>query len=188
VFTVSWAWAQDMDKFAPAKKTPQSIPENLRKVLAEDQTDKNLYIPGKYYCHNFACTFYAQNSCVMSNLDNLDLKGIEKEWGVVIQRLNDKVKLPIYYVGLVNKESGFYHAINAMLVNPDKPNEISSYIFIEPQTDEVFMTARDLHQAYNRYYGSEPLSVSIQTFDAFKHNGNIYQSITNEVVKFEVRP
>jgi hypothetical protein len=38
-------------------------------------------------------------------------------------------------------EHGFYHAINAYLVNPEKPQEIESYIFIEPQSDETFISS-----------------------------------------------
>jgi hypothetical protein len=186
--SAQWAWSQNMDKYSTSQGPHSKTPADLKKVLFEDQTDKQVYVPGKFVCHNFASTFYLQNSCLITNFDNIDIDGIKQDWGIVIQRLGEKIKLPIYYVGLANKKSGFYHAINAMLVNPEKPNEITSYIFIEPQTDEVFFTPQELHKAYYNFYGSDSVTVSIQTFDEFKKSGPIYQSITNEVVQFEVRP
>jgi len=181
-------YAQDMDNKSKIKSNQEVVPQDLKTIIKNDQTDKYKYINGKFVCHNFASTFYLQNSCLISSFDNIDINGIKEDWGIIIQRLNESLKMPIYYVSMVNTKTGFYHAINALRVNPDKPNEISSYIFIEPQTDEVFMTAQELHQSYNFYYGGEPVEISIQTFDEFKKSGPIYQSITNEVAHFVISP
>ncbi len=185
--------AQNMDrnsKQPASKKTPSEI----TKMLKEDSTDELLYVNGRFYCHNFASTLYLRRSSLVTTLDSFDLNGINTEWGVVINRLAESLKMPIYYVALSNVEHGFYHAINAVLVNPDKPEEISSYVFIEPQTDETFLTAREVYDRYKSYYDKkrdvdEVLKLSINTFDAFKksESGTIYQSFTGEKYSFDLR-
>lgn len=184
--------AQNMDsnsKQPASKKTPSEI----TKMLKEDSTDELLYVNGRFYCHNFASTLYLRRSSLVTTLDAFDLNGINTEWGVVINRLAESLKMPIYYVSLSNAEHGFYHAINAVLVNPDKPEEISSYVFIEPQTDETFLTAREVYDRYRNYYDKksdvdEVLKLTINTFDAFKksESGTIYQSFTGEKYSFNL--
>ena len=173
------ALAQDMKpKVKPNPLLSKPLPEGLKKVLLDDKTDEHAYIAGKYYCHNFASQFYLQNSSMVKTMDTFDLEGMANEWGTIISRLASSEKLPIYYVSLSNKEHGFYHAINAYLVNPAKPQDLESYIFIEPQSDETFISSEQVYNKYRRYYDKgneeEVVHVSIGTFDQFKNNGSIY--------------
>lgn len=181
---------QDMDlKASPLLS--HALPEGLKRVLLNDKTDEHAYVAGQYVCHNFASQFYLQNSSLVSSMDAFDLEGMASDWGTIITRLADSEKLPLYYVALSNKEHGFYHAINAYLVNPDKPQEIESYIFIEPQTDQTFLMAKQVYDQYRSYYDKsneeEVLQVSIGTFDAFKNNGAIYQSMTSNLYTFDLK-
>jgi hypothetical protein len=179
-----------MSSMGSLKSLP--LPEGLKRVLLSDKTDELPYITGKYYCHNFASQFFLQNSSLVTTMDAFDLSAITSEWGTIISRLADSEKLPVYYVSLSNTEHGFYHAINAYLVNPEKPKEIESYIFIEPQTDETFLLAFNLYNRYRNYYDKsadieEVVHVSIGTFDAFKSNGNIFQSWTSSLYTFDIK-
>lgn len=183
--------AQDMKSSNKPLLSSQPIPAGLKRVLLDDKTDEHPYITGKYYCHNFASQFFLQNSSLVTNLAPYDLEAMSSEWGTIISRLATSEKLPVYYVSLSNEKNGFYHAINAYLVNPAKPEEIESYLFIEPQSDEVFFHIKDVYDRYRRYYDKsdeeEILHVSIGTFDAFKSNGNIYQSFTSSLQNFDVK-
>lgn len=169
----------------------QPIPAGLKRVLLDDKTDEHLYITGKYYCHNFASQFFLQNSSLVTNLESYDLEGMSSEWGTIISRLATSEKLPVYYVSLSNAQHNFYHAINAYLVNPAKPEDIESYLFIEPQSDEVFFLIKDIYDRYRKYYDKsdeeEILHVSIGTFDAFKSNGSRYQSFNTSLHDFDVK-
>ena len=186
------AFAQNMDKSTVSKQA--NAPKELINLLMEDKTDEYLYIAGKFYCHNFASTLYMERSSVVATMDAFDLEGIKLDWGVVITRLAESSKMPIYYVSLSNKESGFYHAINALLVNPEKPEEIASYIFIEPQTDETFITAQDLYDRYRKYYDKkndeeEPLHLQISTINSIKksEHGSVFQTWTDKLYEFDLK-
>lgn len=186
------ATAQDMKpKVKPNPLLSKPIPAGLKKVLLDDKTDEHAYIAGKYYCHNFASQFYLQNSSLVKTMDTFDLEGMASEWGTIISRLATSEKLPLYYVSLSNKEHGFYHAINAYLVNPEKPQDIESYIFIEPQSDETFISSEQVYNKYRRYYDKgneeEVVHISIGTFDQFKNNGSIYQSFTSNLYEFDIK-
>lgn len=174
-----------------AQQNSKEVPKKLKQVLKKDKTNEHPYIEGKYYCHNFASQFYLQNSSLVTSLENFDLVAINREWGTIISRLAESEKLPIYYVSLSNKDHGFYHAINAYLVNPEKPNEVESYIFIEPQSDETFITPDQLYNHYKMDYnqgpGDETLHVSIGTFDKFQNNGFVYQSFTHHLYEFNLK-
>lgn len=184
-------FGQDMKKARTNPLVDKPIPEGLKKVLLNDKTDEHPYIAGQYYCHNFASQFFLQNSNLIKNMEPFDIEAMGKEWGTIISRLSETEKLPIYYVALSNAEHGFYHAINAYLINPDQPNEISSYLFIEPQSDEVFFDIKDVYDRYRKYYDKsndeEVLNISIGTFDAFKSNGSIYQSFSSTLLNFDVK-
>ncbi len=124
-------------------------------------------------------------------MDAFDLEGMANEWGTIISRLATSEKLPIYYVSLSNEQHGFYHAINAYLVNPEKPQDLESYIFIEPQSDETFISSEQVYNKYRRYYDKgneeEVVHLSIGTFDEFKNNGSIYQSHTKKLYEFDIK-
>ncbi len=188
----SGAHAQDMkpkERSNPLLRGP--IPEGLKKVLLDDKTNEHPYINGKYYCHNFASQFYLQNSSLVKTMDTYDLEAMAREWGTIISRLATSEKLPVYYVSLSNKEHNFYHAINAYLMNPENPQDIESYIFIEPQSDETFISSEQVYNSYRDFYDKgneeEVLHVSIGTFDQFKSNGFIYQSFNSKLHEFDIK-
>jgi nitrogenase molybdenum-iron protein alpha/beta subunit len=118
------------------------------------------------------------------------LDGIASEWGVIIQRLEETEKLPIYTVTLNDENRKFSHMINAVLLDQDHPEKLESYIFIEPQSDAVMLTAEDVYNHYLGYFNvseaHEKLNMSIGKFDSYKFNGNIYQSWGNQLYKFEL--
>ncbi len=110
-----------------------------------------------------------------------------------MKRLGDTCKLPLYYVSLSQEESGFYHAINALLVNPEKPDEIASYIFIEPQSDDVMLTGEQVFKKYSRYYQNKiekpVVKLKISTLDSVKRYngpGTVLQSSTKNLFEFEL--
>ena len=186
------AFSQDMKTkkvMAPKKK----IPAELLAVLKSDKTNTHPYISGQYYCHNFATQLYMQNSCLLRDLEAFDISAIESEWGTIISRLAESSKLPIFYVSLSNKESGFYHAINAYIVNPAKPEDIASYIFIEPQSDETYLTAKNLYDEYRHYYDKSPevleiLHVTISKVESVKKNSaGTLQTMTTDLQAFDVQ-
>jgi len=180
-------FSQDMKVNQDDKVVIQN--EKLRQILLDDETDKNEY-SRRYTCHNFAKTFYLQRSSLVDDLANYDIKGIADNWGVIITRLEEQAKMPIYTMTLIQKEHGFYHMINAILIDESKPETLESYIFVEPQTDEVFMTPDAVYKRFGSYYDKtdahEPLNIEIGTFNSFKHNGSIYQSWGDQLYKFEI--
>jgi len=182
------AFAQDMKTITGSEGSYDD--EKLERILKEDKTNERQYIAGKYVCHNFAKTFYLQRSSLVEDLAAFDLDGIASEWGVVIQRLAETEKMPIFTVTLTQKEHGFYHMINAVLVDEKNPGKLESYIFIEPQSDAVMVTPQDVYNRYSHYYDKsdkhEPVTLEIGKFDSFKHNGNIYQSWGKQLYSFEI--
>jgi hypothetical protein len=76
-------------------------------------------------------------------------------------------------------------------VNPEKPQEIESYILIEPQSDETFISSEQVYNKYRRYYDKgneeEVIHISIGTFDQFKNNGSIYQSFSSQLYEFDIK-
>lgn len=182
------AFAQDMKSVTSSEKGYDN--EKLKRILDEDKTNERKYINGTFVCHNFAKTFYLQRSSLVEDLSAFDIEGIADQWGVIIQRLAETEKMPIYTATLVQKEHGFYHMINAVLVDEKNPSKIESYIFIEPQSDAVMVTPQDVYNRYAIYYDKtdehEPLSLEIGRFDAFKSNGTIYQSWGEQLFKFKI--
>lgn len=162
--------------------------DEVRVILAEDDTDSILYTAPKFTCHNFAKTLYLQRSSLVGSLENYNIEGIKEEWGNIILRDDNTKKLPIYILTLTSTEHGFYHSINAVLVKPEAPDLIESYIFIEPQTDEIFETPRELIKHYSGYL-SNPLfeksfQMDIGLFTKFIFTGTIYQSWQESVLKY----
>ena len=170
-----------------------SVPKELSSLLKQDTTDELTYINGKFVCHNFASTLYIQRSSLVNTLEEFDLDSIAIDWGVVVKRLGDSCKLPIYYVSLSQEETGFYHAINALLVNPEKPEDLSSYIFIEPQSDDVMLTGDQVFKKYSRYYQNKVekpvVKLKISTLESVKRYngpGTILQSSTKNLYEFNL--
>lgn len=179
--------AQDMKNSIQHKIVPEEY-QSLSQILREDSTSEITYVYGKFTCHNFAKKLFLERSNLITNLENYDLNGIEKEWGTRINREEVTDKAPIYIVTMVHQSSGFFHAINAVLINKDAPTDLNSYVFIEPQTDEILLTPKDLHKRYKSYYKDEGVKVTIGIFDRFKFNGNIYQSFQKNLYNFTVYP
>ena len=189
---VPFADAQNMDSLG-GSTLKGSVPKELSSLLKQDTTDELTYINGKFVCHNFATTLYLQRSSLVTTLEEFDLDSIAVDWGVVVKRLGDSCKLPIYYVSLSQEETGFYHAINALLVNPEKPEDLSSYIFIEPQSDDVMLTGDQVFKKYSRYYQNKiekpVVTLKISTLESVKRYngpGTILQSSTKNRYEFKL--
>lgn len=185
-FTIQ-SFAQDMKLSIEHQRIPSDF-DHITKLLREDTTDQITYVYGKFTCHNFAKKLFLERSSLINDLESYDLGGIEEQWGVRINREEQTQKEPIYIVTMVHQASGFYHAINAILVDTERPSDIDSYIFIEPQTDEILLTSRDLHKRYKRYYKEESVNITIGVFTKFKFNGHIYQSFQDNLYNFDVLP
>lgn len=186
-FICSSLHAQDMKGL---KSESVEIDQTLKRILEEDKTDERKYIPGQFVCYNFAQTFYLQRSSLVESLEPFDLDGIASEWGVIIQRLEETEKLPIYTVTLNDTQGKFSHMINAVLLDQEHPEKMESYIFIEPQSDAVMLTGKDVYDRYRSYYDKteahEPLRMDIGRFDSYKSNGTIYQSWGKRLYTFEL--
>jgi len=183
---LSTAHAQDMDFMQPQK---HSIPSDITRMLVEDDTDKQGYIMAKFTCNEYAIRLYLQRSNRVLS-EGIDYEGFEIDSGVGFQTLEAKERFPLFYVSLAQREAGFYHAINAVLMNDARPDLISSYIFIEPQNDIVMKTPEELYRKYKKFYSdrSEPLEINISDVTKFAHNGYIYQSFTETLAKFVQYP
>ena len=189
---IPFAEAQNMDSLG-GSTLKGSVPKELSSLLKQDTTDELTYINGKFVCHNFATTLYLQRSSLVTTLEEFDLDSIAVDWGVVVKRLGESCKLPIYYVSLSQEETGFYHAINALLVNPEKPEDLSSYIFIEPQSDDVMLTGDQVFKKYSRYYQNKVekpvVKLKISTLESVKRYngpGTILQSSTKNHYEFKL--
>lgn len=186
-FIAHHSFAQDMKQSIEHQRIPSDF-DHIAELLREDNTDQITYDYGKFTCHNFAKKLFLERSTLLEDMNDFDFEGIEKEWGVRINREDHTQKEPIYIVTMVHQASGFYHAINAVLIDKEQPEKVESYIFIEPQTDEILLTSGDLHKRYKRYYKNESVEVTIGIFNKFKFNGNIYQSFQDNLYKFDVYP
>ena len=185
--------AQDMKKKKGSNISNKRIPTALKRVLRADKTDEHPYIAGKFYCNNFASQFFLQNSNLINTIDAYNIEVMAREWGTIISRLSENEKLPIYYVSLHNEEHGFHHAMNAYLLDPKKPEASESYLFIEPQSDEVLFSLREVYDHYRPFFdksdAEEVMKISIGTFDSFTPHpySGLYQSSTNNLYGFEVK-
>lgn len=170
--------AQDM-KPGSSKTPAHKFPE-LSKVLSEDKTNELPYIVGQFTCHNFSKTLYLQRSTLVSDLAPYRIEAIKEDWGNEIVRSHSSKKLPIYILTMWNEESGFYHSINAVLIKPENPLVLDSYVFVEPQSDQIFGTTKEMYKHYQHYLKTtdtgKVLKISISNFTAFVFNGYINQS------------
>lgn len=151
----------------------------IHSVLAKDTTDKVKYELANFSCHNFSKKLYLQNSSLITDFSPYNISDLESDWDTRID-INEDEKLELYYVTISSKEDGFYHAINAVLLNHDQPEKLSSYVFIEPQTDQIYL-AYDLRKFSERMMSKSfvgQIKVEVRSFDAFKFNGNIWQSFS----------
>lgn len=192
ILFIQSAFAQNMD-YLGQTISKKAVPRDLANILKEDTTDELTYINGKFVCHNFASTLYIQRSSLLTNLEDFDLHSIAIDWGVIVKRLGESCKLPIYYVSLSQEQTGFYHAINALLINPEKPEDISSYIFIEPQSDAVMFTKEQVFEKYSRYYKNKidkpVLKLKIGILESVKRyngEGTVLQSNTKNLYEYDI--
>lgn len=175
---------RDLEGLSPSieKKFPK-----LHRILKLDDTNRQSYIMGKFTCNEFSMRLYFQRS-ERGYPQAYDLPGFEIDSGVPFQTDGSTEKLPLFYVNMTHIPAGFYHAINAMLINPERPDVPESYIFIEPQTDEVMLSLKEVYDHYARYYGhiNSPLEVNISDIASYKFNGKIYQSFSSPLYRFQV--
>lgn len=189
IFFPSLALSQDMSglnsKLEDETPCRLSFPKEYCKILKEDDTNHQPYQSGKFTCNEFALRLYLQLSD--SAHGDYDYQGFEKNTGIKFQEKIPSQKIPIVYVSLSNKKNNFYHAINAILTNPDHPEDPSSYIFIEPQTDYIMNTIEEVYNNYKNHYPSGgELEFKISHIKSYKSNGNIYQSWTDKITQFKM--
>lgn len=160
----------------------------LRKVLGEDKTDTITYELAKFSCHNFAKKVYLQNSSLVKDLTKYNIEDLEKEWGVKVNRDPKKEKVPMNYITLSSKKDGYFHAINAVLLDTENPQEIKSYVFIEPQSDALYSSdqLKSFSERLMKKGFKGSIEVGVGTFDSFTYNGNIWQSFSSYQHKFEI--
>lgn len=157
----------------------------LREMLFNDDTDSIPYVLGHFSCHNYSKRLYLQHSDQVSSLDPFHIPDMEREWTTSIKR-RDEQKFELYTVTLTSPEEGYFHAINAVLLDKENPQDINSYIFIEPQSDKL-MLADEIRAHSNRLMNktmTAPISIDVGTFDEFKFNGNIWQTFSSTKVNF----
>lgn len=160
----------------------------IRAMLFADNTDSIPYQLGHFSCHNYSKRLFLQNSDQVTLLEPFNIPDMEREWTTTIKRSEDE-KFEIYTVTLTSSEEGYFHAINAVLLDKENPQDINSYIFIEPQSDKI-MLADELRAHSNRLMNktmTAPIEVDIGTFDEYKFNGNIWQSFGSVRQKFTDR-
>jgi len=160
----------------------------LEQILKEDDTNEQKYIMGVFTCNEYALRLYLQRSNRLLS-EAYDFEGFEKDSGVPFQTLEAQVRLPLLYVSMAHHESKFYHAINAVLINQDAPEDISSYVFIEPQRDLVFQNIMEVDDYYRtKYYKNSNAALEIKISDviSYQFSGYVYQSRTKEILKMNV--
>lgn len=185
IITSANAFAQNMKPIAGAKPTGK-FPE-LSRVLAEDDTDQIPYTVGKFTCHNFAKTLYLQRSTAVRDLAPFRIEAIKEDWGNDIVRSEKTKKLPIFILTIWNVESGFYHSINAVLIDIQAPFDLNSYVFVEPQTDEIFASTKEMYRHYEHYLKmGKTLQIDVSNFTGFVNNGYINQSQDELILHDEV--
>ena len=184
------ALAQDMKPFAKKPTTQKN--KEIASVLLEDKTDSIKYIVGKFTCHNFSKTLYLQRSTLVTDLGPYNLEGMASDWGNVPVREEKTKKLPIYIATIYNVESEFYHSINVVLVKPESPGSLDSYIFLEPQTDEIFEDAKAMYAHYAHYLKKtdtgKVMEVDLGTFEGLKFSGTIWQSQETSFLRDRISP
>jgi hypothetical protein len=184
------AFSQDMKPYAKKPTTQKN--KEIAAVLLEDKTDSLKYIVGKFTCHNFSKTLYVQRSTLVTDLAPYNLEAMASDWGNIVVREEKTKKLPIYIATIYNVESGFYHSINAVLVKPESPGSLDSYVFLEPQTDQIFDSAKAMYAEYAEYLKAtdtgKVLEVDIGTFEGMKFTGTIWQSQETSFLKDRVSP
>lgn len=155
------------------ERFPEKI-ETIKQVLEKNKTDQIKYSNGTFVCHQFASKLFLEESSLVKEWNDYNTSELEKQWSQPIEKSQTRLN-HLHYIGLSASEEGFYHAINAVLIDESAPEKIESYLFIEPQSDELIL-AKNLRDKYNL---KTPLTVNIGTFDAFKFNGNIWQSFSS---------
>ncbi len=155
--------------------------ERLRQILRSDKTDSINYQLAKFSCHNFSKMLYLQNSSLVKDMKDYHIEDLEKDWGVKIERDPSIEKFPMNYITLQSKEDGYFHAINAVLLDTENPQDLNSYVFIEPQSDSLYSASQlkgFSERLMNKDFKGE-IKVGVGTFDSFKFNGNIWQSFSS---------
>ena len=159
----------------------------LREALASDDTDSLGYELRRFSCHDYAKRLYLQTSSKVSSLEPYNIEQLSSNWGGVDIKPSAK-KFDMHYLTISSAEEGYFHAINAVLIDESEPDNIESYIFIEPQTDRL-LEADEIRAHSSRLMNKpieKPIAVELRTFDSYKHNGNIWQSHSTKEKAFVI--
>lgn len=152
--------------------------EKIKQMLAVDDTESVSYELRRFSCHDYAKRLYLQNSNQVDSLDPYNIENLSENWGGVAVTRGSEPKFEMYYLTIASAEEGYFHAINAVLIDEANPGDIESYIFIEPQTDKL-IEAKNLRSHSSRLMRKDivkPLAIEVRTFDKYSFNGNIWQS------------
>lgn len=176
---------QVQDPTSLYERFPQEI-YKIKEMLFNDKTDSIPYQLPVFTCHNYSKVLFLKHSDEVKEIENFNLSAIEQQWGTPIERDEDSPKLSLFTVNLGSSGEGYFHSINAVLLDKENPDDINSYIFIEPQSDKLLL-ASELRDHGNKLMNkqmSAPIDIDIATFDGFKFNGNIWQTFSTTKNKF----
>lgn len=176
---------QAQDPTSLYDRFPQKIMQ-IKEMLFSDKTDSIPYQLPVFTCHNYSKVLFLQHSDQIKELEGYRLDDIKQQWGVTIQRDENEPKFSIFTVNLASADEGYFHAINAVLLDKENPQDINSYLFIEPQSDKLLL-ASELREHGNKLMHKEmtaPIKVNIATFDAFNFTGSIWQGVSTTAQDF----
>lgn len=158
----------------------------IKEMLFNDKTDSIPYHLPAFTCHNYSKVLFLQHSDQIKPIENYKINDIQEQWGVTINRDESAPKFSIFTVNLASSEEGYYHAINAVLLDKENPQDINSYLFIEPQSDKLLLVS-ELREHGNRLMHKEMtglIKVNIATFDAFNFTGSIWQGSSTTTLEY----
>ncbi len=151
-------WPTD-EAIWPQLKSAAARERFLRFILETDKTDERPYQSFSNLCTGFASQMFVKYSTENHlNADEMtDLKQIAK---VDTTGVAPKLKLPIYMA------TYFGHFFNALLIDETKPEEMSSYLIFEPQTDQIHLPGS---VGYHEY--AEALPIDIVSLTSYTDQG-----------------
>jgi peptidoglycan hydrolase-like protein with peptidoglycan-binding domain len=122
----------------------------VRYIVANDDTHERSWQAGKFICNEFSSQMYARYSS-RSLLKAQDLANMKADSGIDVENKPAKLRVPVFCGG----DGG--HAYNAFLLDEAHPDDLRSYMVLEPQTSE-FIT-RDDPEKWKMYVGERGLDL-----------------------------